>query len=144
MEKDKRVMEASRWQRLIEGATGSCSDRRGMLSKSLIQFSVDGWGCVPSLLFTWGQTVVEVMKILATSFRRSQACTATLSAPNPAAGHHDPRLCWRLLDIHRQVWVSLFWVPAPFSWVLVHKVLFVPSKNLLPSPVQVLAALWWG
>ena len=22
-----------------------------MLSKSLIQFSVDGWGCVPSLLF---------------------------------------------------------------------------------------------
>ena len=34
-----------------------------MLSKSLIQFSVDGWGCVPSLLFTWGQTLVEVMKI---------------------------------------------------------------------------------
>ena len=24
---------------------------RAMLSKSLIQFSVDGWGCVPSLLF---------------------------------------------------------------------------------------------
>ena len=28
---------------------------RVMLSKSLIQFSVDGW--------TWGQTMVEVMKI---------------------------------------------------------------------------------
>ena len=28
-----------------------------MLSKSLIQFSVDGWSCVPSLLFTWGQTM---------------------------------------------------------------------------------------
>ena len=26
-----------------------------MLSKSLIQFSVDGWSCVPSLLFTWGK-----------------------------------------------------------------------------------------
>ena len=25
-------------------------------SESLIQFSVDGWGCIPSLLFTWGQT----------------------------------------------------------------------------------------
>ena len=25
-----------------------------MLSKSLILFFVDGWGCVPSLLFTWG------------------------------------------------------------------------------------------
>ena len=36
---------------------------RVMLSKSLIQFSVDGWSCVPSLLFTWGQTMVEVMKI---------------------------------------------------------------------------------
>ena len=33
------------------GETGSCSDGRAMLSKSLIQFSVDGWGCVPSLLF---------------------------------------------------------------------------------------------
>ena len=29
--------------------------------------------------------------------------------PNPAAGHHDPRLCWRLLDTHRQVWDSLLW-----------------------------------
>ena len=61
-----------------------------MLSKSLIQFSVDGWSCVPSLLFTWGQTMVEVMKIMVTSLKRSHACTATLSAPNPAAGHHQP------------------------------------------------------
>ena len=59
-----------------------------MLSKSLIQFSVDGWSCVPSLLFTWDQTIVEIMKIMATFFNRSHAGTATLSAPNPAAGHH--------------------------------------------------------
>ena len=38
---------------------------RAMLNKSLIQFSVDGWSCVPSLLFTWGQTIVKVMKIMA-------------------------------------------------------------------------------
>ena len=56
-----------------------------MLSKSLIQFSVDGWGCVPSLLFTWGQTMVEVMKIMATPFKRSHACTATLSALWPCS-----------------------------------------------------------
>ena len=61
-----------------------------MLNKSLIQFSVDEWSCVPSLLFTWGQTMVDVMKIVATSFKRPHACTATLSAPNPAAGHHQP------------------------------------------------------
>jgi len=33
------------------GETGSFSNGQAMLSKSLIQFSVDGWGCVPSLLF---------------------------------------------------------------------------------------------
>ena len=58
-----------------------------MLSKSLTQLSVDGWGSVPSLLFTWGQTMVEVVKIMPTSFKRSHAGTATLSAPSPAAGH---------------------------------------------------------
>ena len=33
--------------------------------------------------------MVEVMKIMVTSLKRSHACTATLSAPNPAAGHHQ-------------------------------------------------------
>ena len=33
-----------------EGETESCSDG-AMLKKSLIQFSVEGWGCVSSLLF---------------------------------------------------------------------------------------------
>ena len=58
-----------------------------MFSKSLIQFSVDGWSYVPSLLFTWGQTKMEVMKIMVTSFKRPHAGTATFSAPIPAAGH---------------------------------------------------------
>ena len=60
-----------------------------MLSKSLIQFSVDGWSCVPSLLLAWSQTMVEVMKIMVTSIKRPHACTATV-CPNPAAGHHRP------------------------------------------------------
>ena len=33
---------------------------------------------------------MEVTKIMATSFTRSHAHTATLSAPSPAAGHHRP------------------------------------------------------
>ena len=61
-----------------------------MLSKFLIPFSIDGWGSVPFLLLTWGQTMVEVMKIMVTSFKRSQACTTILSASDPAAGHHRP------------------------------------------------------
>jgi len=35
-----------------------------MLSKSLIQFAVDRLGCVSSLLFTWGQTMVEVIPVV--------------------------------------------------------------------------------
>ena len=65
---------------------------RAKLSKSLVQFFVDGWDCVSSLLFTWDQTMVEVMKIMATSFKRSHACTAALSTPNPVAGHRQPML----------------------------------------------------
>ena len=34
--------------------------------------------------------MVEVMKIVVTFFKRSHALTATLSAPDPAAGHHRP------------------------------------------------------
>ena len=34
--------------------------------------------------------MVEVMKIMANSFKGSHACTATLSAPTPAEGHHPP------------------------------------------------------
>ena len=37
-----------------------------------------------------GQTMVEVMKIMVTSFKRFCANTATLIAPNPAAGHCQP------------------------------------------------------
>ena len=51
-----------------------------ILSKSLIPFSVDGWGCVP-----WGQTIVEVMKTMG-----PPSCTATLSVLDPAAGYHWP------------------------------------------------------
>ena len=74
-----------------------------MLSKSLIQFSIYGWSCVPSLLFTWGQTMVEVMKMMVTSFKRSHACTSTLSVPTLQQATTDSCLHWRLPDSHRQV-----------------------------------------
>ena len=56
-----------------------------MLCKSLIQFSVDGWGCVPSLLFdlrpNYGGGNEDNGDLL-----QKFPC----SAPNPAAGHHLP------------------------------------------------------
>ena len=48
--------------------------------------------------------MVEVMKIMLTSFKRSNASTATLSAPNPAAGHHQPM---PLLETPGHSWASL-------------------------------------
>ena len=106
-----------------------------MLGKSLIQFSVDGWSCVPSLLFTWGQTIVEVMKVMGTSLKRSHACTATLSAPNPAAGHHQPTLLPETpghpkASPGQSLVGSLLLSPA--SW---HTRFCCASKSLFPSLV---------
>ena len=78
--------------------------------------------------------MVEVMEIMATSFRRSHARTAALGAPNTLAGHHDPCLHQRLLNTQGQVWVSLLW--GHYSCLLgpsAHKVLFMPSKSLFPQ-----------
>ena len=58
-----------------------------MLSKSLIQLSVDEWGCVPSVLFDQRPNYGGGDGDNSTSFKRSRARTATLSAPDPAAGH---------------------------------------------------------
>ena len=105
-----------------------------MLSKSLIQFSVDGWGCVPSLFFTWCQNMVEVMKIMATSFKRSHAGTAALCALNPSADH-----CWPTLapETPGHSWVSLGQsLGCHCSFILspsVPKVLFMPSQSLFPQ-----------
>ena len=68
---------------------------------------------------------------MATSFKRSHAHTAILSAPALQQATADPHLCQRLLDTHGQVWVSLFC--SHCSFILgpdVHKVHFVPSKSL--------------
>ena len=54
MEKDERFMEASWWKELTEGKLGLVLLGGAMLCKSSIQCSVNGWGCVPSLLFNLG------------------------------------------------------------------------------------------
>ena len=104
-----------------------------MLSKSFIQFSVDGRGCFLSLCVTWYQTVVAVIKIMATSLKRSHALLHSVP-PTLQQATANPCLHRRLLDTHRQVWVSLLW--GHCSFLLdpgVHKVLFLPSRSLFPQ-----------
>ena len=73
--------------------------------------------------------MVEVMKIMGASFKRSYAGTAELSAPNPEAGHHWPKLPWETPG-HSGASLGQFLVR---SLLLSHKVLFVPSKSLFPQ-----------
>ena len=59
--------------------------------------------------------MVEVMTIMAISFKRYHSCTAAPSAPTLQQATADPRLRQRLLDTHRQVvWVSLLWDHCSF------------------------------
>ena len=85
--------------------------------------------------------MVEVMKIMATSFKRSHAGTATLSAPNPAAGHCQPRPPPATPGHSRASLGQVFCgVTAPFSWVLVHTGSVCALQESI-SPV--LCKFWW-
>ena len=101
-----KLPEGRNW---LRGKLGLVLMGRIMLSKSLIYFSV-WWVGLCSLPLVWPETktLVQVMKVMETSFRRSQARTAALSAPNPAAGHRQPHLRQRPLDT-TEVWASLLW-----------------------------------
>ena len=58
----------------LRGKLGLVLMGGAVLSKSLIQFSVVGGAVFPPCCLTWGQTMVEVVKIMVTSFKRSHTC----------------------------------------------------------------------
>ena len=106
-----------------------------MLSKSIIQFSVDGQGCVPSLLFdprpNYGggnEDDEDLLQNIPCMYCYTQ-CPQPCSRP-PLSLH------WRLLDTHRQVWVSLLWGYCSFLLVSgAHNVLLCPPRVCFPSSV---------
>ena len=105
-----------------------------LFSESLIQFSVEGQGCVSSLLSDLRANYGGCNEDKGDLLPKSYACTATLRAPTLQQATADPRLHCRLLDTPGQDWVSLLW--GHCSFLLgpgVHKLLFVPSKSLFPQ-----------
>ena len=77
------------------------------------------------------------MKTMVISFKRSHACTATLSAPTPTAG---PCLHWRLLDTPGQGWVNLLWSQCSLLLGLVcTRFCLCPLRVYFP----VLCKFWW-
>ena len=71
---------------------------------------------------------------MATSFKWAYASTVVFSAPTLWQATVNPHVQQRLLDPHRQVWLSLLWGHCSFLLGSdVYKVLFVPSKSLFPQ-----------
>ena len=89
-----------------------------MLSKSLIHFSVDGWGYVPSLSFDLRLKYGGGNEDNGDLIQRSHAHSGTLSAPNPAAGYGRPVPPQRLLDTRASLGQSLVGslLLSPGSW----------------------------
>ena len=88
----------------------------------------------PPYCLTWDQTIVGVMKIMATSFKRSCASTVVFSAPDPATGHcrptpppETPGHSQALLG--QSLAESL--LLSPGSWCA--QALLLPSKSLFPQ-----------
>ena len=89
--------------------------------------------------------MVEVMKMMATSFKRSHDALLHSVPPTLQQATADPRLHRRLLDTHGHVWVSFLW--GHCSFLLgpgAQTVLFVPAKRLFHSPciVRGVAKSW--
>ena len=99
------------------------------------------WAMFPPWFLIWGQSMVEVIKIMATSFKRSCAHTAVLSAPNLAPGHHWPT---PLREAPGHSWASLAQslvgslLLSPRSWCTQD---FVCALQEPVSPV--LCMFWW-
>ena len=106
---------------------------RAILSKSLNQFSVDSRGCVSSLFDlrpNYGGGKEDngdpLQKVPCTHC--CTWCPRPCSRPLPT--HTSTGDSWTLTGKSGSVSCG---VTTPFSWVLVHKILFVPSKSLFPQ-----------
>ena len=87
MEKDKKTYKSFLKGEIEWGELDLVLKGRAMLSKSLIKLYVDGWGCVPSLLFDLRPNYGGGNEDNGDFFKSSHTGTAALSASNPAASH---------------------------------------------------------
>ena len=105
----------------LKGKLGLVLMGRAMLNKSLIQFSVDGWSCVPFLLFDLrpkygggNQDSGDFLQKVPCTHCHTQ-CPQPCS--RPLLTHASTGDSWTLTGKSGSVSCG---VTAPFSWVLVH------------------------
>ena len=104
-----------------------------MLNKSLIQFSVEGQDSVPSLLLDLRPNCArdnedngDLLQKVSCRLWYTQ-CPQPCSRPPPT--HTYIGDAWTLTGKSGPFSCG---ITAPFSWVLVHTFLFLPSKSLFP------------
>ena len=129
-----------------EGKLGLVLMGGAMLSKFLIQFSVDGCHCVPPMLFELRPNYGGGNEDNG-NFLQNVPCTHCYTqcpqpCSKPLSVHTSAGESWTLMGKSGSV---SYGFTGPFSWILVHTsfCLCLP-KVCFPSPVQVLAALLWG
>ena len=92
-----------------------------MLSKSLIQFSVDGQGCVPSLLFDLRPNYSGVNEDNGNLLQKVPCMHCCTQCPRPCSrpplAHTSAGDSWTLPGKSGSVSCG---ITDPFSWVLVH------------------------
>lgn len=114
-----------------------------MFSKSLFQFSADGWGCIPPL---WGQTMVGGMAIMVTSYKGTYSSSKPgprillYSVPWPCSRParqpiYSPSVRQRLLDTLRQVCSVSYVGHCCFLWVLVGTRFCLCPPRFIESPL---------
>ena len=117
---EKRPMEASWWERLTEGEIGFVLMGGAMLSISLIQFSVEGRGCLPSLLFDLRPNYGGGNKDNGHLLQKISCTHCCTECPQPCSRplltHASAGDSWTLVGKSGSVSCG---VTAPFSWVLV-------------------------
>ena len=90
-----------------------------------------GVAVFPLCCLTWGQTTVEIMKIMVTFFKRSYSCITVLRVLGPAAGHCQPTSLPETLghswtNLGQSLMGSLFLFPG--SWCAQGFVFAVPAS----------------
>ena len=129
-DKDKRLMGSFLIRETDWGGSWVLFWRAGSCSVNLqSNFLFTGGAVVPPCCLTWGQTMVELMRITATScMHHCTQCSRLCS--RPPLTHTSTGDSWTLTGKSGSVSCG---VTAPFSWVLVCSVLSVPSQNLFPQ-----------
>ena len=112
---------------------------RAMLSKSLVKFSVDGWGCVPSMLFDLGPNYGGSNEDNCDLLQKVPCTHCYTQCPRacsrPLLTHASARHSWTLMGKSRSVSCG---VTAPESWCAQG---FVCA--LQESVSSVLCKFWW-